>query len=387
MPSKPFIVDADAHILEPVDLWEKNLEPEYRDRAIRFKKDENGLEYMEVDGKKSLHIEGGVLGSFSGNGDLDLVKRYFTPGEVTFEEATPPGANDPHERIKVMDEEGIHAVVPYPSIGITWEDECEDPKLAAAYCRAYNNWMLDFAKPYPERIVPIAMISVKDVQEGVKELKRVAKLGFKGTYLVSRPANGVPYGEPYYDPYWAELQELDMPVGLHVNGGPNFTGQEWYPETQAQSGVSWWYSLMLSEDVQQAFTTFFQGGVFDRFPRLKVIVLESGCGWIAWWLERMDSVFRVNGRLGPRIYAPKIKLYPSEYFQRQCWISMEPDEKMAEANIRAVGADRFIWASDYPHSEATEHPLEEVKEALASLPEEDQRKVLGENARKLYRIP
>ena len=128
------------------------------------------------------------------------------------------------------------------------------------------------------------------------------------------------------------------------------------------------------------FTSFFAEGTFERFPSLKLVVLESGIGWLVYWIDRMDEKFEVNGFTTP------MKQMPSEYFQRQCWIAMDPDERLARFSIEVLGADKFLWAFDYPHSDSIVNPVKELKENLAPLPEESQRKVFGETAIKLYSL-
>ena len=374
------VVDADSHISEPPDLWEQYLEPEYRELAIRLEKDENGLEYLRINGKKpkGVLMQGGTLGRICSIGQS--LERFLTPGLETYADNLVSGAVDPHERIKVLDRDGIDMVLLYPSLGLSWPAECEDAKVAAAYCRAYNNWLVDFCKPYPHRLFPIAQISLIDVKEGVKELKRTAKLGMKGVFLNANSINGRPYGHPYFDSFWAEAQDLDMPVGIHVAGNPNFPGSHLYRSgSSGESATPWWFTNMMAPgDVMIAFTTLFEEGVIERFPRLKVVILETGCGWIAWWLERMDHMYNQFH------FTTKMKRHPSEYFQRQCWISMDPDEDIAPAVIELVGADKFIWASDYPHSEGHLNPVSSLRETIKDLPENSQRKILGENAIKLY---
>lgn len=375
------VVDADGHIMEPSDLWEKNLEPKYRDKAMRVTKGEDGLDYLEIDGKKSKVLNGGTLGQLGALDETvaERLENATTPGVVNWEECRPPGAKDPHARIKWMDEHGIDIALLYPSLGLNWQTECHDPKLAAAYCRVYNDWITDFCKPYPDRLIPIAHISVMDVGEGVKELKRAAKLGTKGVYLFPNPpTNGIPYGDRYYDPFWAEVQEMDMPMGLHVSSTPMFVGHELYNGGFSENG--WWFGLMQKLDVQLAFTSFFQGAVFDRFPRLKVGVVESGCGWVAGWLESMDLMARAGDS------DTGMKLRPSEYFARQCWATGEADEKTFAPTAQLLGADKLHWGSDYPHSEGHAEPLEELKETIGCLSQEDQRKILGGNTVKLYNL-
>ncbi|MEE9324706.1 MAG: amidohydrolase family protein [Dehalococcoidia bacterium] len=374
------VVDVDGHIMEPSDLWEKNLEPQYRDRALRIAKEEEGLEYLEIDGKKSDVINGGTLGGFGGIGSTWEERRdiWFKSGAIDYEDARPAAARDPHARIKWMDERGIDVCLLYPSLGISWETECSDPKLAAAYCRVYNDWLVDFCKPYPDRLVPVAHISVMDVEEGVKEIKRAAKLGMKGVYLFSHPANGTPYGNRYYDSLWAEAQELVMPIGIHVSNTPKFWGHHLYSGGFA-AGL-WFFNMMYHGDCLLAFTSFFEEAVFERFPSLKVGVVEVGCGWIAHWLEFMDAKYKMVG------FDTEMKHLPSEYFERQCFISGETDERAFAAMAQLVGAQKLSWGSDYPHVEGHADPLKELKETIGSLSQADQRKIVGENALKLYNL-
>ena len=226
------IVDADSHVLEPADLWEKNLEPKYRDKAIRLLKDDEGLEYFDIGGRKSFLQQGGMLAAqaAAGQSEQALRERFLKPGAVTYEEGrrVAPGAVDPHERIKFMDEEGIDVTVLYPTIGLSWEVDCFDPELAAAYCRVYNDWLVGFCKPYPHRLIPIAHLSLLDVGEAVKELKRTAKLGMKGIFFCIWPPQGRSFGDAYYDPLWAEAQDLGIPVSLHVI---SLSGQSRAPPT------------------------------------------------------------------------------------------------------------------------------------------------------------
>ena len=379
------VVDADGHIMEPSDLWEKNLEAKYRDRALRICRDEDGLEYMEIDGKKSKIMNGGTFGGYSGIG-ASLEERqniWFKSGGIDYEDARFPAAKDPHERIKWLDEHGIDACLIYPSMGISWQTECGDPALAAAYCRVYNDWLVAFCSPYPDRLHAIAQISLMDVEQGVREIKRVAKLGMRGVYLFSHPANGIRYGSPYYDPFWAEAQDLEMPVAIHVSHTPRFVGHQLYEDEGSGKGpgeVRWFHNMLINGDCVLAFTCMFAGGVFERFPRLKVGVVETGCGWIAHWLDFMDAKYDMLQ------FETKLKRRPSEYFERQCFISGEPDETTFPAMAQLVGAHKLVWGSDYPHVEGHAEPVEDLKKTLAPLPEADQRKILGQNALELYNI-
>ena len=378
---KPKIVDIDSHVLEPSNIWQENLEPEYRDRSLKLVTDENGLEYLEVNGAKPKghFIQGGLLGrDCSRGGDLE---RRMTPGMVSYNEALNalPAAFDPGERIKILDSEGIDISILYPTLGLSWEPECDDPKLAAAYARVYNDWLVDFCSTNPYRLIPVAHITTRDVHESTKEMERTMRSGAKGAMVLSTPFGGKSYGDGYYDPLWAEAESTGVPMGIHVWGNPDHTGSNLYPDKQGPE-MAWWVGSMLAMDVIVGFTSMLNGAVFDRFPSLKVVVLETGGGWIQYWLERIDSQYGVYGFKTP------MKEKPSDYFRRQCWLSLDPDTALAEHIVKCIGADRCMWAGDFPHADSGTSVVAELNENLAGLTEEERVKVLGETAVKLYQL-
>ena len=369
-------VDIDGHIMEPSNLWADYIDPEYRDHALKIARDENGLEYLDVDGVKSWFGRNGGLGALGAIGKD--ARPYLEPGRISWDEAMVPGGFVPDERIKVMDEEKIDMTMVYPSLGLLWENDCVDPKVAAANCRAYNDWVFDFCRPHPTRLVPVSHIPMKDVNEAIKELRRTVALGTKAAMIGSDSPAGPPYGNSYFDPLWAEAQELEIPITIHpATGGTSVTSVA-YPNPEDMS--AWMLFLYGGETVKLNFSSFFAEGTFDRFPDLKVVVLESGIGWIVWWLDRMDEKFEINGFTTP------MKEIPSTYFKRQGYIAMDPDERLAQLSIEVLGADRFMWAYDFPHSDSILDPVNELKENLAPLPEEDQLKVFGGNALELYKL-
>ena len=369
-------VDIDGHIMEPSTLWLDYIEPEYRDHALRLSKDENGLEYLNVDGNKAFLGQNGTLAALGAIGKD--VRPYLTPGTISWDEAMVPGGYIGSERAKVMDDERIDMTLVYPSLGLTWEYDCDDVKVAAANCRAYNNWVFDFCSEAPTRLIPVAHIPMGDVDEAIKEMKRTAALGAKAVMLGSDCEPGRPYGHPYFDPLWAEAQDLDIPITIHPAAGKKSILSVAYPELEDLT--AWMIFLYGGETVKLNFSSYFNHATFDKFPDLKVVILESGVGWLVWWLDRMDEKFEVNGFTTPMQHVP------STYFKRQCYISMDPDERLAPLSIEILGADRFMWAYDFPHSDSILDPVNELEKNLGSLPEDDQRKVFGENAIELYKL-
>ena len=234
--TRSVVVDADSHIMEPADLWQEYMAPQFRDRALRINVDEFGLEYLDIDGKISIGYNGGTLGRIAG---IDQTREWMMEHPtLPYDEIKniAPGSVDPHARIKHLDKEGVDKTFLFPTLGLGWEAECEDPALSAAYCTAYNRWLVDFCSPYPDRLFPIAHITVRDVNEGVRELERAARDGMKGAFICPAPMNGIRYSHEYYDPFWATAQDLDMPITFHVVLNPDYPGRNSYPEDETGLG-------------------------------------------------------------------------------------------------------------------------------------------------------
>ena len=377
--SQEKVIDADGHILEPPDLWSRYLENKYKDRAIRMEKDRDGIEQLVIDGRPSANARGfGPAAAGIGQ----PYQKIATSGTFSYFDG-PKGAYDPSARLRLLDEQGLDAAVIFPTLGLMWEVEVKDAELAAAYTRAYNNWVVDFCHTNPQRLIPVAHISLLDINEGVKEVQRVAKLGVKGAFMRAAPPSQIPYWDHAYDPFWAVLQETGMPIGFHVALNEYFLGHQWRMTesvTAVGSPLHGYRFSVVMFDVQAAFAALCQGAVFDRFPQLKVLLLETGGGWIAHFLERLDAKHKLLS------WKTGLKQYPSEYFRRQCWISFDPDETTIPEMVKHCGADKFIWASDFPHFDASPKAVEETKEAISSLPQSDQQLILGGNVAQVYNL-
>ena len=370
-------VDADGHVLEPRDVWLRYLEPELRDRAIRIERDAQGVEVLLVDGRPHLSLRGrlGALGGI-GMDSADLM----TVGERSYEDGCPPGGYDPQARLKIMDGEKIDVVLLYPTIGIAWEGLVRDPKLATAYCRAYNRWIVDFCATDKRRLVPIAHICLKDPDGAVVEVERARKAGCAGVYLSPDPASrdGMQFDDPRLAPFWSKVQDLDMPVAFHVVARGNETLPGWFSPNDGAVGTVVFGFAFLALDVMAAFTAMMTRGLFETYPRLKLAVLEAGSNWITAWLDRLDHKSEVMRPFS------SLKLLPSEYFRRQCVISAEPDESLTGPVVEHLGADYVVWASDYPHLDASFHVVDTIRERISGLSADARRKVLGDNALRFY---
>ncbi len=375
----PGAIDADGHILEPPDLWEKYIDPQYRDRAIRVRKNQDGLEVLEVGGAPAKYMRPGQLAIMGAMGKSP--EELEPHPDRTYVNQAPFGSMDPKERLALMDEEGLEKAIIYPSIGLIWEaEDLEDLELQAAYARAYNRWVVDFCSDSGGRLIPIAHISMGDSQEAARELERAVKSGAKGAFFVPFTPTYKSHAHPDYDPFWAKAQELGVPVGIHPSGEPP-AKRVHQRFRDMQKWALWHFNVHGAQGPLQAFTALFQYGLFDRFPKVKVVVLESGAGWAGYLLNRMDAVYQSPfGRTVP------LKEKPSYYFYRQCWISGDPDEKAFGHIVDFVGADKFFWASDFPHLDHTGDYMEELRELVEPMSPEVRQKIIGENVAKVYNL-
>src|SRR5216683_2216405 len=292
---------------------------------------------------------------------------------------TPFGSMDPKERLALLDQDGLDKAIIYPTLGLSWETEdVDDLELQAAYARAYNRWVVDFCAGSGGRLIPIAHISFGDPNEAAHELERAVKSGCRGAFFVPFTPTNKSHAHPDYDPFWAKLQELGVPAGIHPSGEPP-AKRVHQRFRDMQKWALWHFNVHGAQGPLQAFTALFQYGLFDRFPGVKVVVLESGAGWAGYLLNRMDAVYAT--RLGETV---RLKEKPSYYFYRQCWIAGDPDEKAFGHIVDFVGADKFFWASDFPHLDHPGDYMSELRELVEPMSATTRQKVLGENAAKVY---
>jgi predicted TIM-barrel fold metal-dependent hydrolase len=375
MAANQSIIDADGHILEPADLWEKYLEPEYQSRAIRIKRNAEGLEYLEYDGKPSQMVRAGVLHTL---GAMGRKAEELKPSPSrTYVKSAPFGSMDMKERLALLDRDRIEKAILYPTIGLLWEAEVEDAALTAAYCRAYNRWIADFCRPSGGRLIPIAHLSLMDVPAAVAELERAVKDGCRGAFVAPFNHARKAHGHPDHDPLFAKFQELEVPFAIHPTFEPVSLASHRYNGLET---AIWYRQIMACHSAQVAFTTLFSFGVFDKFPKLKTVVLESGAGWIGYWVDRMDALYEVPINRAP------LKEMPSHYIRTRCWISADPDERAIAGLAKFIGEDRFFWASDFPHQDHGANYMKELHELMAKMPASAAAAIAGRNVAAVYGI-
>jgi uncharacterized protein len=373
------VIDSDGHVVEPDTVWKEYSEPEYREQL-----DQPGGGVQAL-GMMRAYPAAFARRQTSGEGEHWAEN---IGGETWDEESRTkmgrPGGYDPHARLLDMNAEGIDVAVLYPTSMLTW---VEDAALFGAACRAYNNWLRDYCAAAPNRLYGVGMVPLQDTDAAVTEMHRcVEDLGFKAIMLRPAAYRGTQkLNHPDYDPFWRAAAALGCPIGIHPSPHgdmPNACSLLGLSEgaTDPTAGLALQQGLTNAFDLQMAVGLFVLGGVCERHPELKVAFLEGTGGWIVPMLERFDHQFKIFGSREQRSL-------PSELFARQCVISFDPDEVALPFSAEYLGADKIMWASDYPHPDAKiPGVVKELKEAVAGLPPASQAEVVGASARRFYQL-
>jgi len=352
--SKYRVIDADGHVQEPESLWPQYLEPKYHAIAPRYVTDSQG--------RSRRHLGGRIQPPIPSSGAAVEHR---------------PGGYDSQARLVDMDEEGMDVSVLYPSTGLHFA-AIERLDVCAAFCKAYNNWIYDFTRADPKRLIGIAVVPQTDVHEAMAEITRcVTSLDSKGIFWRPNPIGGRTLDDPYFDPIWSLLEELDVPLTLHEGTTQNV------PQAGLDRYDNFLFRHVVSHphEQQMACLELICGGVLERHPKLRVAFLESGAGWIAYWIERLDHHMKYWGHASAPLPAT-----PSEYYARQCYISADPDERVLPGIIDAIGDDTIIFASDYPHPDGIYPGVVAELADRDDLSEVSKAKILGSNAVRLYSL-
>jgi predicted TIM-barrel fold metal-dependent hydrolase len=363
-------IDADQHIVEPPDLWERWLPKKFRDRAPKLVKDEDGGDAWQL----GEHIEPLGLVTCVGTRPRDLRWTGTSYAELD------PGCYEPKRRLELMDQDGIDAAVIFPPqrtmhyfMGDT------DVAFHTAGIRAYNDWVnQSFCAHDPDRLGAIGQIPGLGVEAAIAELERLVEMGARGVSISTWPA-GKEALSPDDDPFWEATEKLGMPVHLHIALG--IAGAKRARVGVKRGGASRLIGLAttLSAMPRLIAETVFTG-LFDRFPKLRFVGAEVGAGWVPYLLADMDDRYRRN-RYWTGVQLERL---PSEYF-RNNWAVGFLRDAYGVRNRHAVGIANMLWASDFPHH-INDWPNSQwlIKEMSQGIPEAEARKLFCENAGKLY---
>jgi predicted TIM-barrel fold metal-dependent hydrolase len=361
-----FVFSGDGHLREPRDLFSDGLPASLRKFGIHTKRDDDYV--MTFAGEKLIH-------------------RFPLRRETTTDENDPAnngrpnakGAVDLDARMADMASEGIDAEIVFPTTGLL-SYLVEDRDTEVASVQIYNDWNDKFFANHLDRFVRCGILPVRDLNDTVAEMERLAAKGFTAAMLPSLIPDGVPsYNSEAWDKVFDAAQRLDLVLTLHTaTGRPDLR-----PESGPGGAIINYTDQM--RDAIHSIMYMVAGGALDRFPGAKVMVVESGASWLAGLAERMDEVAE-----GHAVFVrPKLSLKPSEIIQRQVYASFQYDRACIMS--RSVTGHRgLIWGSDYPHHEGTFPNSRKVIGSLfdgIDISEAEKADIVGLNGARLFRLP
>ena len=371
--AEPKLISADSHVNEPGDLWVERIDKQFRERAPRVVENLPGQRpgaYLVLEGVTPVHLAQG-MGAGKKPEELPQFFQASTYKDVR------PGGWDPAERVKDMDLDGVEADVIYTTLGFRqfW---LTDAALQRACFRVYNDWLAEYCAYAPKRLAGLGLISLYDVDEAAKELRRCASRGLKGALIWASPPEDRPYSSPDYNPFWAAAQELEMPISLH-----SITGMGAESRLAIKQPLDRYVrSSVLCHEVQRTLVVLIFSGVLERFPYLKFVSAENEVGWLPFFLQKLDQAQEEYRYL----YPTPLKLTPSEYFRRQIFATFI-DDRVGVAGREFIGNENIMWSSDYPHTVSTwPHSREVVERDFKGVPENEKRQIVRENAARLYNL-
>ena len=351
----------------PANLWEARLPAAFRDRAPNVVETPTGPVWFR---------EGQRWGYYGSRTAAGMVSRFTNFG---IPEEMEPGvfrASTPRYRMEDMDRDGVYAQVIYNLLGWAFEDQ----QLKAECLKAFNSWLAeDFCKENPDRLVGLAFLPCHEPQAAIDELERVVKMGLRGA-VFDVFASATPIFDDSWEPFWAAAADSTAVISVHIGGGfhtlSRAAGTPKLWRTPASAAIT---CMQLDEVVSSvAFS-----GILERHPRLRLVLGESGIGWVPFVLERLEFEYD-NYYDAMKDDRPGVR--PTEIFRRQMYVTFQ-EEKLGVQLIPHIGEDNVMWASDYPHPDGTfPESREAVEKIFAGIDSGIKRKVTRDNAADLYGV-
>lgn len=378
---EPRFLSADSHVNEPPEAWER-IPKSLRVHGPHFVQDPAGKKglYMVFDGHEPDPV--GMTFTAGVEKEAGGVRKVIE--NFTWESWRGPW--DPVARLKDMDLDGVKIEVLYPSMARNFYSlKGEETPLQKAGLQSYNDWMNDYCKTSPKRLIGLGLLSALDVEWSMEEMKRCAKLGLKGVVLPSGLPDGMCYGEAEYDPLWRLAQDMNYPIHFHINilQGRDRMAARLKVISKLQQGRNALRRTIL--EPLNLLTELVFGGVLDRFPKLPFVLAEYDLAWIQPFINKMDgSLIRARSESPD---SPTIAALPSECVRRQVYVTFQDDRAGVLAADTLGMLDNYMWASDYPHGGATwPHSKEINKAQFQGIANDVEQKLVWGNAAKFYGV-
>lgn len=376
------VIDADAHITEPKDVWTSRLPSRLAEQAPRVERDDQGRDVWTMSGR--------LLGTVGSNAVAGWPE--FPKSVPDVFENCHPGAYDAEARLAYMDEAGIWAQVLYPNVagfGAQVFLDAGDEELKLLCVRAYNDFLAEWTSADPRRLLGVMAMPFWDVEASVAEIRRGAELGLRGILFTGEPQRfGLPtLGDTHWDPFYAAAAEVGLPIHFHIGGGEDDMKKVVSPEriaTQGHAATQTYAAclLFLKNGIQCA--DLISCGALARHPETKFVSVESGAGWLPFMLEAADYTWLGATKKGRRRGE---ELLPSELFARQVYVTYWFEQVAPRYLLDVLPVDNILFETDFPHTACLYENIEEtIAHGLGDAPEEVRRKFLWENAARLYGI-
>lgn len=381
LPDDAKVLSVDDHVIEHPNVWQDRLPAKYKDagpKIVEFTGTTTDALGNEVTGtQETWEFEGRKAPTVGLNAVAGKPKEAIGLDPVRFDEMR-PGCYEIGARLSDMDEDGIHAQLCFPSFpgfaGATFF-AADDKGLANACVSAWNDFILDdWCVAAPDRMIPMGLVPYWDIEAATAEVERIAAKGARAISFIEAPhAVGLPsFHSDHWDPMLAALQDADMPMCLHFGsgGGPSVA-----PDANFGVAISLYGTNSLF-----ACTELLLSSTFHKFPGLRVALSEGGIGWMPWMVERIDYVWERH-----RHYTGmNEQVRPSELFADHIFGCFIFDEVGIDVR-HTIGIDNIMFESDYPHSDSNwPHSRKMLAEALIDVPDEDARKIVETNARRVF---
>jgi predicted TIM-barrel fold metal-dependent hydrolase len=369
-------ISADNHINDPRDLYVSRLPKEFRDRAPRVLPHPGGGEGWSWDGKAPKKV---FATECTAGQSLEKIAKQ---GGMRFDDML-PGNYDPAAHLLDMDADGVDAVVVYPCIAIAIY-ELPDRAFALAMMRVYNDWIVqEFQGHNPQRIIGLPLLPTDDgIEALLAEFDRCAAMGARAMFLPGIPLK--PYHDPYYFPLWQRAVEANISMSFHRTFGGKPKDTSYDSSVSSSESNSMAASVVRFFAAVGPFSYMIFSGVFDRYPKLKMIAGEVNCGWLPFWIERMDERFEQMGV----IEKVPVKRRPSDYVGENVFVTTLEDKagfKLLPQYPRALKATLF--SSDYPHATTSWPRTRKVGEQLMiGYSDEARHDILVGNALRAFRF-
>jgi predicted TIM-barrel fold metal-dependent hydrolase len=358
------VVDCNRHVVEPLDLWSKNLGEPFRDQVN-----------VQVDsGGSQVVVSGKVVTRLTGN-----LRSH--PSYLKAFDAAVTGGFSAELNLKDMDSEGIDVALLFPTTGlyVCWSDDI-DPVLAGALGVAYNNWLHEYCEIDPSRLKGVALLPLQDPDAAAEELRRsVETLYFAGGLMRPNPIFGRRLYDHAYDPLYREAEALGVPIFITGTVGTVLPemGVDRFPSPFGRKAVGdpfeMWFAML----------SLIGYDVFERFPDLKVGFIGAGCGWLPYWLDRIEEHWETgHGSDAPGLHSPRLQ------FESHGFVAADPWENTLPEVIQESGLAVLVWGSRYPEPEVQHYFPHELDPVMNSsrLSAEEKASILSNNASRFLHI-